>query len=85
MAKISYWEGSWRTEASTVSISSPCMIYRLRMEIIAFSELKIISPDFSSNFCYDRASLEELLKASALMTTPFSLMRGLILDSRMFK
>lgn len=85
IARTSYWEVSCKTEASRVSINSPCIIYKLRMEIIAFSELKMMSPDFNSNFCYARASDEELLKAKALITTPLSLIMGLILDSLMFR
>jgi hypothetical protein len=44
-----------------------------------------MSPDFSSNFCYALASLYELLKASALIVTPLSFMRGLIFDYLIFK
>lgn len=46
MAKISNCDESCKTEAYTVSISSPWEIYKFNIEIMALSELNIISPVF---------------------------------------
>lgn len=85
IARISYCDDSCKTAGSTLSMSSPWAIYRFKIEIIALSELNIISPDFSSNFGYDFPSIGDEWKAKALIFTFLSLINGLILDSRMFK
>jgi hypothetical protein len=66
-------------------MSYPCVIYKFNTEMIALSELTIMSPDFSSNFCYDRASTDDEWNARVLILTPFSFINGLILDYLMLR